>query len=1137
MLQVTASPDRWTAKILAYPCFDAAFVSALLGTQLANLQVVLAMEVETPGMFAQKVYEWTSKLAPEAHEAFAARPQMLEQFYIFAKAAETLFEESLGYQMGFSRCEKIPRQRSSRSIAEFQRDMAIRALAENAEKQKWAKRLKAIADRAGDHAKPKAPDHGLLTALSGGESSPPVAGFHFRGSIDNVESYSPIREVRIVGPSVGSAVLPHYQRSDPKVCHRARRHGVRTNGAAIPSDGVALGLIQDKYRSPFYRFVVPDVAFSRATWFKVGLELFELEFPLVERDFWIPDLETKEKWRETPPDYARSLQSSLPALMIKDLVAEISKDFTPQCALADDVIDDSDDREATLTEFFIKEIACKRAITPEFVHIGSVLPEVLANHTAELEKFKQAERVPHDPYVVRDLGPWALEIFAGTARLTSHWRSAGLLVLPPIDVTISGQVYESVDLLDDKVFQRVLLLCRVGAIAFLHLGLPCSTFSRARSRPGGPPPLRSLAQPLGLLSVDHGFRDQLDRANLLMQRSIDLLEATIVAGGDASLENPLTSLLWQVPDIQQLKVRFHLYNLDLDQCEFGKHKHLPLKGKVRQANGSWVFATKPAQEYPLPLCAALAQMVEQVVHACLPQFQASFELVAPKQDRKRKLGQAVNWKGHRQEQAARLAASSGYQLKRGAAKPLLDVECEPGVAIRWALGIPHPCTVQPDVPLELITNIDRIAARPLWLVDYRIKQLDYWHARAVALLADTDRELRAIPDPALRRLLRGAPDYADLQLGHCTHVKLYDELLAAARCQDLSLLQGIRQGFPIVGQIQRSGRWPPYEKKQSPVTIEAESRAWEFRSKIFKRCQAVPVSDNLRSLWQATMEDVMEGSTVGPFQDESSVTEFLGCSDWIPTQRFEVVQKNKVRGCDSATSNLVNKTAVITEKLQLPNTDLNVSVVRELRTRVGDRPLRGWVLDERKAYRQLPIAPRHRKFSVICLKDPSDDRPKFFVMIGHSFGLVSAVYNYNRRSAALNDVFVKLFYMVAFNFYDDKYGFETDLTASSAKLVAEKIHFFLGASFDQKKLQLSESPVILGVTFNLDEFLLEIKEDHSSDRMELNEALRRSLIYWKFLINSGGWLADSSLLMAIRSRVKWSGPGSCTDCSFERCDC
>ena len=308
------------------------------------------------------------------------------------------------------------------------------------------------------------------------------------------------------------------------------------------------------------------------------------------------------------------------------------------------------------------------------------------------------------------------------------------------------------------------------------------------------------------------------------------------------------------------------------------------------------------------------------------------------------------------------------------------------------------------------------------------------------------------------------------------------------------------------------------------------------------------------------MEDVMEGSTVGPFGSEDEVSEFLGCSDWIPTQRFEVVQKNKVRGCDSATSNLINKTAVISEKLQFTSTDLNVVVLRELRTRGGDRSLAGWVLDERKAYRQLPIRPDHRKFSVICLKDPEDGVPKYFVMIGHSFGLVAAVYNYNRRSAFVHDILVKIFEMVAFNFYDDKYGFETEVTAPSAMLAAETIHFLLGALFDEKKVQFSLSPVILGVTFNLEQLVLEIKEqrkqalletidsvlesgvldpglagklkgklmfgasqlwgkigraffrplserqyikDLHSDRMEINPAIVRSLTYWKKLIQFG----------------------------------
>ena len=162
-------------------------------------------------------------------------------------------------------------------------------------------------------------------------------------------------------------------------------------------------------------------------------------------------------------------------------------------------------------------------------------------------------QVPRDPDLNRDLGPWCLEIFSGSAGLSSQWRLHGLQVLPPIDLTRSDTVQEPTDILDAEFFSFVLLLCRMGAVAFLHLGTPCSSFSLARSRPGGPPPVRSKDCPLGLDSVPVGHRWQLLLANELLFRSLELFEAVVQSGGDASLENPLRSLMWQVPQVQQLK--------------------------------------------------------------------------------------------------------------------------------------------------------------------------------------------------------------------------------------------------------------------------------------------------------------------------------------------------------------------------------------------------------------------------------------------------------------------------------------------------------------------------------------------------------------------------------------------------------
>ncbi|CAE7840542.1 unnamed protein product [Symbiodinium sp. CCMP2592] len=961
MLREAAPADRWTAKILAYPCFDHGFRQAIVATRLAEIPFVLSMDAGTPEQFAAMSLNWTASSAKSEHDLLAPRTQMLEQYWVFVKAAESLFVESLGYQMGFVRCSKVPRERSAKSIAHFQREMAVRALAapvlapsarprlpasssspsatplldlENAEKQKWAKRLKAIADRAGEHARPEGvhdaegilseEERARLRLLVFTSGAPSTMANHIR-RFEKFELWAR-HVINLKLPSIETAELKALEKEIFTQRGRPLKEAI-----AFPLELVqAMERFVANEAHPTKterkrrgtKFMVPDVAFSKVAWFKIGSDLFDAQFPLVERDFWIPELDTKDRWRQTPPDYARSLQwlhhlvwlagSSLPAKMIKELVQEVSREFVPLCAQEDDTIEDAEDRDLSLTEFFVK-VEREFATPPKRPRSRSPPPTPPKNEAKtrknrarrqkEKELLKQARaerdrardhakpnkpsvpkltekdkvdrdtRVPEkewkkimsfsytgarrcpwfncslgcrfgdqcknkhicvqcggDPDTIRELGPWCLEIFAGSAGLTAAWKRHGLKTLPPIDKCTSELVLEAIDLLDAQVFEWLLLLCRMGAIVYLHLGVPCATFSVARDRPGGPPPLRSQALPLGLSVLKRHHQAQLFEANELLYRSLLLFEAVIQAGGDASIENPRDSLIWQVPQVQQLKVRLHLYNVDFDQCEYGsphrkptrllvshaallalaracsgEHVHVPLRGLTRSDTGKKIFKTKAAQVYPSELCAAWAIAVTAIVQRSAQQFAASFALTAPSAERKRSLGSQISWKGHRQAAAARLAAAGGYQLKRGAAKPLLDVECEPGQAIQWSLQVRHPFTVQPALPDKIVDNIKFIVSSPQALVARRSERLQFWQQRALALLPETDRILRSIADAPLRRLLRGAPDYADLQLGSCTHVALYDELFASIGCADHEILQGIRGGFPIVGEIQRSG--------------------------------------------------------------------------------------------------------------------------------------------------------------------------------------------------------------------------------------------------------------------------------------------------------------------------------------------
>lgn len=62
---------------------------------------------------------------------------------------------------------------------------------------------------------------------------------------------------------------------------------------------------------------------------------------------------------------------------------------------------------------------------------------------------------------------------------------------------------------------------------------------------------------------------------------------------------------------------------------------------------------------------------------------------------------------------------------------------------------------------------------------------------------------------------------------------------------------------------------------------------------------------------------------------------------------------------------------------------------------------------------------------------------------------------------------MKLFNLVAFDFYDDKYGFEPVDSIESAFQKAVSVRWMVGAAFGAKKLQLSNRPTILAVTYNL----------------------------------------------------------------------
>ena len=193
--------------------------------------------------------------------------------------------------------------------------------------------------------------------------------------------------------------------------------------------------------------------------------------------------------------------------------------------------------------------------------------------------------------------------------------------------------------------------------------------------------------------------------------------------------------------------------------------------------------------------------------------------------------------------------------------------------------------------------------------------------------------INAIPDPHVRRLLSGnRPKLkGDEPFGTFLHWALWKEMAQACRSVDAKYLDELLEGLPIVGLIARSGRWPADEHQPRMTLREYHKKAWATRSKILKKVQKKGVNQNSKKIWDNTIEDRDAGFCLGPFYETEEVDKVVNDVEWVPTERMDVEQKNKVREVDSVTVSLSNQLAAVTEKLKLPSTDRNVSRIRRQR--------------------------------------------------------------------------------------------------------------------------------------------------------------------------------------------------------------
>ena len=133
--------------------------------------------------------------------------------------------------------------------------------------------------------------------------------------------------------------------------------------------------------------------------------------------------------------------------------------------------------------------------------------------------------------LIEDGVPRALHAFSGKAG-TRHEGLAQLLLkdntqCQEIDTVIHASRH---DLLCDVIYQRTLRRALLGYYTVGVMIVPCSTFSVARIGSNGidaPGPVRDRTNPTGLNQLNPLQQTELDNANCLVERSIEIARAIV----------------------------------------------------------------------------------------------------------------------------------------------------------------------------------------------------------------------------------------------------------------------------------------------------------------------------------------------------------------------------------------------------------------------------------------------------------------------------------------------------------------------------------------------------------------------------------------------------------------------------------
>ena len=271
--------------------------------------------------------------------------------------------------------------------------------------------------------------------------------------------------------------------------------------------------------------------------------------------------------------------------------------------------------------------------------------------------------------------------------------------------------------------------------------------------------------------------------------------------------------------------------------------------------------------------------------------------------------------------------------------------------VQKACEVGHPSAKNHAVPKDLQLAIDKHVQWPeSTLAEYRMQWCRKWLKRAKELEADERNDALKRPEH-VRRATEGK------------RILLTEEILKSIDYEDMGVLELLRDGSPLAGDIPSSAVFEEYYKP-CLLTLPQLVRESEKRNQaILASCKTSGDRDVDEQILAETKEEVKLGWARGPFD---SVPD--GC---VVSRRFGLVQGSKTRMIDDCSISGINDTASASNKVDLKMVDTFAAVMRQFFQQCEEAGLASELMaktyDLKSAYRQVPIREDHLQFSYFSI--------------------------------------------------------------------------------------------------------------------------------------------------------------------------